>query len=133
MKLSKPEEIDEEPAVDSDGPEPVGKEPTVDVEFMPEEAPVSEAVELHSEVLAQPESFGIAGFSTVQELQDRVGELEEVVEHLEELLDLVSVVSDVAVTAECDVCGGELEAKRPALGSSMIVCSECGDGKAGLE
>lgn len=73
----------------------------------PEEVPVSEAVEVHDEMLAEPEAHGLAkgegqqeAFRMIVEQREMIDELEENVGELAEMLEIVATLFDGKELAE---------------------------------
>jgi hypothetical protein len=95
-----PEEVPEEelqPPEPSGEPSQGGGEMTVENPFLEgEEQPLAAAVQLHGEVLANPEAFGLVPESRVDELEEKVERQEAVLHDLMEIVEILGGAVDHA-------------------------------------
>lgn len=123
MKLSKPEEIDEEEPFSTEESELPDESATTDskvtFESTGQEMGVEEAINLNNEML----------FAEVNRLTDRVEklreeneELRELVEKIGEVANVLAAESDTNLVGQCNECGERAEVVSRGFGKSAVVC-----------
>lgn len=134
MPLSTPDEIEESATESSESSSNGGEIPKVEVDWMDESVPITEAVRANDRALAQPDDFGLvsgeAFRETVEFLGDRVDELEEENDELQERVDDLEFTIEVlaaesgVMEGECPECGGRME--TTGVVNKRVECDDCG-------
>lgn len=99
------------------------------IEVNGEKVPITNAVKANHDAIMSPEDFGLASHFQVEELTERVGNVEDQLDQLTRFIEVLATESET-LEGNCPDCGGRLTITT--TGSSIwenekqVACESCG-------